>query len=542
MQSKKKLRNGLMSEEARALAAKYRQFYLDAVEDKNRRGIPERFSVYEAYWEGDVNLPQTENDPGSSTNIVHANIEGQVSLLLEQSIGILPMPVTPDDAPFARTVQKVLEFIKDKNRLTRKLDLHERRREKYGTGIFRVSFDPSALDGAGLPVIEACNPKQIFVDPGITDVYRTEEAEFIIETVTKTIHFARETYGDAVADAIVPGYRPQFDGEEPGGDTYLHMLVWTKEKGKLRLVEMTGCGLILSDSFSHGEENFYPGGRYPYFFTPLYYREGSIWGKGDVELLIPVQDLINDLDDQIRINARLTGNPQRLIETGSGIDLDAMTNEAGLNIPTTSVAAVRNLEAPPLPSYILQRRETALRYESQRITRFSDQMVGAKQAGVNTAAEATVLQQGGQMSIQHKKLLLQETLSEVFAYCLEMVREYWTEKIAVRVSGNTDEFVFFSGRDLAAVPKKDGGTKSAAFDLVVTVGAGLPANRAAAYQMMSDLYAKGLVSAEEVRSFLADYLGLPLGTEKVPAEEHGEGTEVESVIAEGLTEKDAVKR
>jgi len=532
-----------MGDAERALAEKYRKFYLDAWQDKARRGLMERFALYEAYWEGDVNLPESENDPGSCTNIVHANIEGQVSLLLEQSIGIMPVPVTPDDAPFARTVQKVLEFVKDKNRLPRKLDLHERRREKYGTGIFRVSFDPDALGGAGLPVIEACNPKYIYVDPGITDVYRTEEAAFIIETVCKTIHWAREQYGDAVADAIVPGYRPQFEGEDAGDETYLHMLVWTKEGGKLRLVEMTGCGLILSDSFRGGREDFYPGGRYPYFFTPLYYREGSIWGKGDVELLIPVQDLINDLDDQIRINARLTGNPQRLIETGSGIDLDALTNEAGLNIPTTSVTAVKNLEAPPLPAYILQRRDTALRYESQRITRFSDQMTGAKQAGVTTAAEATVLQQGGQMSIQHKKLLLQETLSEVFAYCLEMIRAYWTEEVAVRVSEKADEFIFFRGSDLRAIPERDGGTKEAAFDLTVTVGAGLPTNKTAAYQMMRDLYAAGLVTAEEVRSFLADYLGLPLVREGAPETEKKEGErEIENADAEGLTASGNVKR
>lgn len=543
MKNRKKMREALMSEAERALAAKYQRFYLDAWQDKAKRGLPERFALYEAYWEGDVNLPESENDPGSCTNIVHANIEGQVALLLEQSIGILPIPVTPDDAPFARAVQKVLEFIKDKNRLTRKLDLHERRREKYGTGIFRVSFDPDALGGAGLPVIEACNPQHIFVDPGITDVYRTEEAAFIIETVCKTIHWAREQYGDAVADAIVPGYRPQFEGDDAGDDTYLHMLVWTREGGKLRLVEMTGCGLILSDSFQNGEQDFYPGGRYPYFFTPLYYREGSIWGKGDVELLIPVQDLINDLDDQIRINARLTGNPQRLIETGSGIDLDAMTNEAGLNIPTTSVSAVKNLEAPPLPSYILQRRDTALRYESQRITRFSDQMTGAKQAGVTTAAEATVLQQGGQMSIQHKKLLLQETLSEVFSYCLEMIRAYWTEEVAVRVTEKANEFIFFRGSDLRAIPKEGGGTKDAAFDLVVTVGAGLPTNKAAAYQMMRDLYAAGLVTAEEVRGFLGDYLGLPLGSDGAPqAAGKGGEAEMENPDAKGLTASGHVKR
>ncbi len=544
MKNRRKLRDVLMQEEDRALAQKYRQYYLDAWQDKARRGIPERFALYDAYWEGDVNLPISENDPGSCTNIVHANIEGQVAMLLEQSIGITPMPVTPEDVPFAATVQKVLEFIKDKNRMTRKLDLHERRREKYGTGIFRVSFDPEALGGAGLPRIEACNPRDIYIDPGITDVYRTEEAAFIIETVRKTVHWAKEQYGAEMAEAIVPGYSPQFEGEDADEDTYLHMLVWTKEKGKLRLVEMTGCGLILSDSFRRGVENFYPGGRYPYFFTPLYHREGSIWGKGDVELLIPVQDLINDLDDQIRINARLTGNPQRLIETGSGIDLDAMTNEAGLNIPTTSVSAVKNLEAPSLPSYILQRRDTALRYESQRITRFSDQMTGAKQAGVTSAAEATVLQQGGQMSIQHKKLLLQETLSEVFAYCLEMVRTYWTEEVAIRLTDKKDTFTFFRGSDLQGISGKDGKAKDAAFDLVVTVGAGLPANKMAAYQMMSDLHGRGLVTAEEVRAFLADYMGLPLRNDPINSEGKPSGQKpvMESGTAEGLTMAGNVKK
>ncbi len=510
MQNRRTLRPEFMTDANHALAEKYRKFYLDAFMDKQRRGIPERFALYEAYWEGDVNLPESENDPASSTNIVHANVEGQVSMLLEQSIGIQALPVSPDDVPFASDVQKVLEFIKEKNRLVRTLDLHERRREKFGTGIFRVSFAPDALGGAGMPVIEAVNPMHVYIDPGITDIYRTEEAAFIIETVCKTVHWAREQYGDRIADAIIPGYRPQFEGDTGAEDTYLHMLVWTKEDGKLRLVEMTGCGLILSDSFENGKKDFYPGGRYPYFFTPLYYREGSVWGKGDVELLIPVQDLINDLDDQIRINARLTGNPQRLIETGSGIDLDAMTNEAGLNIPTTSVGAVKNLEAPPLPSYILQRRETALRYESQRVTRFSDQMTGAKQAGVTTAAEATVLQQGGQMSIQHKKLLLEETLSEVFSYCLRMIQAYWTEEVAIRLTDRGDNFIFFRGSALNALPKKDGTIKEAAFDLTVTVGAGLPANKITAYQMMSDLYGKGLVSAQEIRSFLSDFLGFPL--------------------------------
>lgn len=514
MKTRRKMRLSLMDNEKRQLAEKYMEYYRSAYEDKERRGLFERFSLYDAYWEGDVNLPESENDPGSSTNIVHANVEGQVALLLEQSIGIQPYPVSPDDAPFADSVREVLTFIKDKNKMVRVLDMHERRREKYGLGIMRVTFDPKRLHGAGMPIIEACHPSDIFVDPAIGDVYHIEEAAFIIETMRKSIHFARTQYGDAVADAIEPGYRPQYESDPFGRtgqeDTYLHMLVWTKTEKGLRLVEMTGCGLILSDSFTQNEGDFYPLGTYPYFFTPLYCREGSIWGKGDVELLIPVQDLINDLDDQIRINARLTGNPQRLIEVGSGIDLDAMTNEAGLNIPTNNVGAVRNLEAPPLPGYILQRRDNALRYESQRVTRFSDQMTGSKQAGVTTATEATALQQGGMSIIQHKKLLLQETLSDVFSYCLSMIQAYWTKEVSIRLAGKENDFIFFRGDSLREIPMESGGVKSAEFDIVVTVGAGMPANKTSVYTMLRDLYAQGLVSASEFRSFLKDYMGLPL--------------------------------
>ncbi len=330
-----------------------------------------------------------------------------------------------------------------------------------------------------------------------------------------------------------------FDEQSAGvfGDNekYLHMLVWTREDGKLRLTEMTGCGLILSES---GEGSFYENGKYPYFFTPLYRREGSIWGKGDVELLIPLQDLINDLDDQIRLSARLTGNPQRVVSTGSGVDLDALTNEAGLNIPINDINAIKNLEPPKLPEYIVQRRNMALQYETQRVSRFSDQMTGNKQQGVDTATEALALQQAGTAGIQHKKVLLQETLSEVFAYCLDLVREFWTRDVAIRVTDTDDEFIFFKGTELDEIPSVkpadsrfkgkfssanpdaesprfmlDGQKKSAEFDIKVTVGAGMPTNKAFVYNMMMELAKGGLITPEEMRKWLVESFGLPVEPE-----------------------------
>jgi len=485
------------------LSEKYISYYLSA--SKARGDMQNKLALYDRYWEGDVNRAESENDPASSTNIVHSNIEGQVANLVEQNLSVSAEAVSYKDAAYAKNIDLILNFILNKNKMLRKIDVHERRREKYGTGIFRVTFDPCALGGVGLPTIDTVLNSSVYVDPCICDPYKIDDAKFVIERIKKSIYWAQETYGVSVASKIKPNFDPAYDSAEDEfmgdgeNDWYVHLLVWTKSGGKLRLVEMSGCGVILSDS----GEGFYNTCKYPYFFTPLYYRENSIWGKGDVELLMPLQDIVNDLDDQIRINARLTGNPQRLIETGSGIDLDALTNEAGLNIPVNHVNSVKNLDAPPLPAYIENRRNTALQYEVQKVTRFSDQMSGGKQIGVKTATEALAISQSGNTAMNHKKLLLQETLSEIFAYCLMLAKQFWTKEMAFKICDSDSEFIWCNPSEINCDN----------FDVNVTVGAGMPKNRASVYQIIVELYREKLITAAEARKFICTQLSLPFTPE-----------------------------
>jgi hypothetical protein len=306
---------------------------------------------------------------------------------------------------------------------------------------------------------------------------------------------------------------------------------------------MSGDGVILSDS-KEDNESYYPTDIYPYFFTPLYYREGTVWGKGDAELLVNTQDLIDDLDDQIRMNARLTGKIQKVVSTASGIDLDKWTNEPSLNIPANGDLnnAYRIVQPGQMPAYIFKRRDDAMSTERQVVTRFSDQMNGIRQKGVDTATEALSLQQGGSQGIDHKKLLLQETLSEVFEYALIMAKEYWTEEQAFRITEKENEFLFFKGSKLKEIPllmpatqqfrdqhkanQEIGGTlppdykapeymqngeetKEAMFDIAVTVGAGLPNNKAFVYQMIKEAKADGTITPEEYREWLIKNMGLP---------------------------------
>lgn len=66
----------------------------------------------------------------------------------------------------------------------------------------------------------------------------------------------------------------------------------------------------------------FPNSKYPYFLTPDMYRENTVWAKASAELVLPISDQIDELDDSILRNARLTGNPIPIIETSSGIDAE----------------------------------------------------------------------------------------------------------------------------------------------------------------------------------------------------------------------------
>jgi len=543
-----KMRQDVMTPEEIKEAEKFIAYYRSSWRDKEARGLFDKWEEIDAYWEGDVNQPESDADPGSSTNIVHANIEGQVALLVEQNIAIETEPITPSEMPYQQVSRVMLEWCLENNKMRRKLDVHERRRKKFGTGVFRVLLDPDAMDGFGLPDIQPRNIAYVFTDPAITDIYEIQKGRFVIETMRRSLDWAKEQDQfdqDRVA-AITPGYDPmeqewifgEDDGEtdEVSRDNYLHMFVWARKKGKIRLVEMSGCGVVLRDTMEDEDKDFYPGQKFPYFFTPDSFREGTIHGKGTAELIIGPQDIINDLDDQIRINARLTGNPQKLIDVASGIDADKWTNEPALNIPTTDVGGAKWLDPPKIPEYILRRRDQALTYESQRVTRFSDQMTGQRQQGVDTATEALALQQAGASGIDHSKALLEETLSEVFEYCLELMVDNYEDEYGFSMPDKPGEFLWFRASDLAQIPKMipssdmyrtafagryqdieppkwmelEGESKKAAFRIRVTVGAGLPKNKAFIYKLITENAPKPILTPQEARKLLRDYGGLPI--------------------------------
>lgn len=577
IEEKKAKRQSLMNEEEIKLAEQYLLWYRRGYEDKQRLGLIEKWKDVEKYWEGDFEYDD-ENDPAPNTNITNSNVEGKTALLCDQTISIQVDPREPGDRPFCDMARTLVDFIKERNRMYRKIEVHERRREMFGTGIFRVLWNFDKLNGKGIPEIVPIHPDRIIVDPAITDIYDIQEAQYIIEPKSKSLYFAYMEYGEEIADAIIPNYDPvQNLIQENDEDQYVHLMIWTryKEGGKkkLRLVEMSGDGVILRDTKkeiakynkekeveqeellfkgeikekSNEKLELFPNDTFPYFFTPDMHRENTIWGKGSAELILPISDQIDEIDDSTLRNARLTGNPMGVVSNSSGIDPSKITNEAGQMLLTNDMNGFKWQAPPSIPNYILNRRAELINNDRQIVTRFSDQMIGKQQQGVSTATESLALQNSGNSMIEHKKGLLQETLSEVFEYALELALINWNSTMVFRITGDKGEndFVEFNPNRLNNIPlmieadteyreeykKKwqernkgksleeldpneykymqvDNETRKIQYDLSVSVGAGLPNNRAYRYSIVRQMYVDKALTKREYRNYMIKQMGM----------------------------------
>lgn len=514
--------------------------YNAAREAKESLGLLSEWRTYEDYCRNKQNESLTDEQPGSVTNVIFPVIASQVSDLVDEPLGVMAIGEEPSDQMFSEDIGHILDWIKFKNKMFVKLDRFEWRRLKFGTSVWKVYYD--ALNH--MIAIEPVSPVNFFPDPKIKEPWHLQEADFTSHAFYNPIPYLKRLYRSGPVNEL-SSYKGSDNlaifehelNEETMAITSNKARViehWKHDKdGKLRRI-VVGNELLLYDS-KKDNKSFYDHGKYPFEVSICYPVEGRLWGMGDVELLKPTQDIINDLDDQIRMNARLMGNIQIVVGLASGINIKKWTNKAGLKIPARDHTAWQAIQPPTIPNYVIERRLQAMR-EAEIISGRPDVTEG-RRTGVRAASAIMALQEAGSRRSRHKKMYSQESLGNVFEFCVDYLKQFFTEEQAWRILGREGEtgppdYLWFRGSDLKTIPKliphQGGGlvplldndgkpvTKEAKFDLRVTIGAGLPHNKAFLYQSVLDMVREQIITLEEARLFVRDQLDWPIASPTRP--------------------------
>jgi hypothetical protein len=294
--------------------------------------------------------------------------------------------------------------------------------------------------------------------------------------------------------------------------------------------------------------------------------------------LHPLQDVADELDNAILANARLTGNPKKLVTTASGIDPEKIDNTEGQVIISNTPDGYKHVEAPSMPQYIITRRDQIIQVERGIVSRVSDQQSGVKQRGVDTATESLALQQNAMKSVDATKTVLQIILADVLMYCMELAIEYWDD--GMFFGDDEKGFEYFTPHQLTEIPvlmpadktfkdafkqsnpnkevpeymekkSKSGKTKTRKLHVIlsVSVGAGIPKNKAFIYNLLNEMYGKGAMSLRTYREYMEEYMGIPFDEEEqaelIPQAPKGEVNPIPTtndVFATGGIGPDALNR
>ena len=546
--------NGKQAE--KKLVTKVMERYQASYSMKDSYGVRENAKLFHEYWAGENN-PSEEGK--SKTNIIQAIIESQVADLTQGDMDVQAFGVEISDMPFAVDVEMICDWIWERNKMIPKIDSNERERLVQGTAGWKIYYDEEAMKGKGLITIEPCGIETMFPDPKITDPQKIQEGDFFIHTQIRPLSFFRRTFGERGKRVKAEGGFQYYDyrvlekldiSDEVINDQAILYEYWEKDDDlNLRLIYCTQDELLY-DSKWDTEGSYFDHGLYPFVIVPCYKCKGRIWGKGDVEQLIPVQNTIDDLDDQIISNARCTANNQTVISKQSGINPKTWTNQPGLKIPATDIHGYKQVIPPPMPLYVLSRREKAFE-EAELVSGRPDVLEGRRGGSLRAASAIIALQEAGQRRGNHKALMLSEGLAQVFELVIANIKEFMTEEQAFKITNNDKtEYKWFRGstlRDIPVLIPMDGAeegvqeptgneemanpmidpqtgqelmplmdekgepiTKEADFDLKITIGAGMPHNKSFMYQATLELFREGIITQEEARDTLKQIISWPV--------------------------------
>jgi len=544
--------------------------------------------------------PENPDDPNSRINIILPVIEGEITQIVDNNWQVTAVGEEPGDDIFADDALIGLEWALNKNDLFKKMTVHERRRNKHGVAFMKVRYDHNFAGGFGCPIIDIVPINKLIVDGKIKNFLRWQEADYIAEKIVYSKSYAYERYGPEKASAISYGvdeWRDDYVFEEnytfADENSFTLLEVWSRFNGKLRVREISSDGILLWDSAKKGERTDnqreteftdrpiykYVNNLYPHFITNKYTSDGRLHGFGDATILLPLQNLVNELYDKIRILMR-----PNLIAYDVNSDLDLTDIDKDMTTPRGYDG--RNLQGgPPLYSipwgavnsdvfHLVQ----DIKQEAQRVARFNDIMIGQGRTA-DTATEAAIQQQQGNSHTTHEKTTLEHTLSDVCKYMLGLMMEYITEGKAFRLFGERAKnakdmkYAWVDFSSMTNVPgmipasqeykdkfktnnpgvnipqwevlentdetedetidkviknKRKTQTKHLELDINISMGSGLPKNKAFLWQMIERLcqlavpdvddpqmpIPKPIITWREMRNIVKDFMDLPIDNDK----------------------------
>jgi len=233
--------------------------------------------------------------------------------------------------------------------------------------------------------------------------------------------------------------------------------------------------------------NPYKHGKSPYVSFISNMVPHSLYGRGDLEDVISLQDTLNEALSQIHDSAIKTSSPTWRADPLIGKE-NIRKVENQMNKPGTVVLVKPGMlepNVPPqIPAYAVRRiPETVSMIE--RVSGATDVLQGRGDIRQRTALGVQVLTQAGTSRISTSISFLEQSLKKLAYKAGSIVQQFWTDERTIAIAGDVN----YKSEVITVSP----GDIEGEFEVSVDSGATLPQDKMSKIEMVMNVYKMGII-------------------------------------------------
>ena len=415
------------------------------------------------------------------------------------------LPREEGDKGEARMLSAIVPCILEQNHFESTYSDAMWQKIKTGTGVYKIIWDKSKLNGLGDIAVERVNLLNIYWEPGVTDIQKSryffhtelwdkdilEQKYPELQGKLKGQSFmsTKFLYDDHVntenKHTVIDVYYHKYIGGKNTlqyckfvGDHVIYATENDVERPMQQMVDpMTGQPIVVEAGPSVAERGLYDHGMYPYVFDALFPIEGSPCGYGFVDLCRSPQTTIDLLNTSFVKNAQAGAVP-RYFSRGDG----AINEKEFLDLskPIVHVAggvdenALRVVQHNSLDSNYINVYDRAVQ-ELRETSGNTETSTGNISSGVTAAAAIAALQEASGKGSKDSTRAAYRAYGQIVELCIELIRQFYDMPRQFRILGQygAEQYVSYTNARLQQQPQgndfgQDNGYRLPVFDIKVS--------------------------------------------------------------------------
>ena len=366
------------------------------------------------------------------------------------------LPREEGDKGEARMLSAIIPCVLEQNHFEATYSDANWQKLKTGTGVYKVVWDKSKLNGLGDITVERVNLLNIYWEPGVTDIQRSR------------YFFHTELWDKDVLEERYPQLKGKLKGQSFFSTKFLyddhvktenkHTVIevyyhkYIQGKNTLQYVKYVGDQVLFAtendtqpivDQMTGVMKppmaitGLYDHGKYPYFFDALYPIEGSPCGYGYVDLCRNPQMEIDILKTAMVKNAMVGATPRYFSRIDGNINEEEFLNTTKPIVHVSGnvdEATIRRIEHNALDGMyvnLLDRSIDELRETSGN----TEAATGSTPGSVTAASGIAALQEAAGKTSSDSTQASYRVYAGIVDMCIELIRQFYDMPRKFRILG-----------------------------------------------------------------------------------------------------------